>query len=249
MCLLALFYRMVEDAPLVAGANREEFYARGGEAPRILDGRVRAAAGIDPTAGGTWFGVNEYGVLVAVTNRRKSDLPARPRSRGLLVRELLVCPNAAVAADRATNELGQNCYAGCNIVCADDERAIVVHGGDWLRIRPLPPGLHILTNGDVNDPADARIGYAADWLGQRRYAGGEQCVQALRQLCAYTGPDGPAICLRGERGGTVSSSIIALRRPLGQSTYLHAQGSPDRTPYVDYSHLLRQLERDAKSNH
>src|SRR4051812_20407227 len=27
MCLLALFFRMVEDAPLVAGANREEAYA------------------------------------------------------------------------------------------------------------------------------------------------------------------------------------------------------------------------------
>ena len=30
MCLLALFYRVIEDAPIVAGANREEAYARGG---------------------------------------------------------------------------------------------------------------------------------------------------------------------------------------------------------------------------
>src|SRR5207253_2764050 len=42
MCLLALFYRVVEDAPLVVGANREEAYARGGEPPRILDGVCRA---------------------------------------------------------------------------------------------------------------------------------------------------------------------------------------------------------------
>ena len=53
MCLLALFYRVAEDAPVVAGANREEVYARGGEPPRILEGPVRAVAGIDPTAGGT----------------------------------------------------------------------------------------------------------------------------------------------------------------------------------------------------
>ena len=33
MCLLALFYRVVDDAPVVAGANREELYARGGEPP------------------------------------------------------------------------------------------------------------------------------------------------------------------------------------------------------------------------
>src|SRR3954453_5320422 len=62
MCLLALFFRMVEDAPLVAGANREEAYARGGSPPQILDGPCRAVAGLDPLAGGTWFGVNEHGV-------------------------------------------------------------------------------------------------------------------------------------------------------------------------------------------
>ena len=54
MCLLALFFRVVEDAPVVVGANREEIYRRGGEPPRILDGPVRALAGIDPAAGGTW---------------------------------------------------------------------------------------------------------------------------------------------------------------------------------------------------
>jgi uncharacterized protein with NRDE domain len=99
MCLLALLFRVVEDAPLVVGANREEFYARGGEPPRILDGPVRAVAGVDPTAGGSWFGVNEHGVLVALTNRIKSNPPAQPRSRGLLVRDLLACASANVAAN------------------------------------------------------------------------------------------------------------------------------------------------------
>jgi uncharacterized protein with NRDE domain len=92
MCLLALFFRMVEDAAVVAGANREEFYRRGGEPPRLLDGPIPAIAGVDPVAGGSWLGVNAQSVLVAVINRRKSELPARPRSRGLLTRELLGCP-------------------------------------------------------------------------------------------------------------------------------------------------------------
>ena len=35
MCLLAVFFRVGEDAPLIVGANREEFYARGGEPPRF----------------------------------------------------------------------------------------------------------------------------------------------------------------------------------------------------------------------
>ena len=55
MCLLALFYRVMEDAPIVVGANREEAYARGGEPPRALEGACRAVAGLDPHAGGTWL--------------------------------------------------------------------------------------------------------------------------------------------------------------------------------------------------
>jgi hypothetical protein len=238
MCLLALFFRAVPDAPLVVGANREEAYARGGEPPRLLPGPCPAVAGVDPTAGGTWLGVNAHGVLAAVTNRPKSNAPARPRSRGLLVRDLLTCPSAAVAVERATAELDQNRYAGCNVLCADQERAVVLEARAWLSVRPLPPGLHVLTARDVNDLGDHRIAHALAWLGGRDYATSRDCVAALKELCGQTGNGGPPICLHGEQGGTVSSSIIVLRPRLHESTYLHAQGPPDRTPYADYSELL-----------
>ena len=41
MCLLALFFHVVEDAPVIVGANREEQYERGGEPPQILPGTVQ----------------------------------------------------------------------------------------------------------------------------------------------------------------------------------------------------------------
>ncbi len=244
MCLLALFFRVVEDAPVIAGANREEDYARGGDPPEMLDGAVSAIAGTDPAAGGTWFGVNACGVLIAVTNRRKQRRPSTPRSRGLFARDLLTLPTAKAAADAATHELDTGSYDGCNIVCADAADAIVIHAGDWLRVRLLPPGLHVLANRDVNDDADPRVCHAAWWLVQRRYAGAEHCLLALRELCGQTGNGGPAICLRGETRGTVSSSAVALRRPLERSLYLHAQGPPDRTPFADYSHLFQEMRRD-----
>ncbi len=241
MCLLALLYRVVEDAPLIAGANREEHYRRGGEPPCILRGPLWAVAGIDPAAGGTWFGVNERGLFVAVTNRPKSAPPAQPRSRGLLARDLLACPDAAVAVEQAGHELGPGRYAGCNLVCADRERAYVILAGDWLRVRPLPPGVHVLTNRDVNDVSDRRLAHALGWLGGRRYAGSQDVVRALQALCASPGNGGPPMCLHGAEGGTVSSTIIALRCSLAESTCLHAQGPPDRTAYEDYSFLLREL--------
>jgi uncharacterized protein with NRDE domain len=242
MCLIALFFRVVEDSPLVVGANREEAYARGGEPPHLLDGPCRAVAGTDPLAGGTWLGINAQGLVVAVTNRRKSEVPPWPRSRGLLARELLGCAAAVAAAEQAARELGRNVYAGCNVVCADPSAAVVVLFGDWLRVRPLPPGIHVLTNHDINDGSDRRLGYALRWLRGRTYRNAEQCVEALKELCGQTGDGGtPPICLRGPERGTVSSSILALRRPPARGIYLHAQGPPDCTAYADYSALLDRL--------
>lgn len=241
MCLVAIFFRVAEDAALVVGANREEAYARGGEPPQLLDGPCSAVGGRDPTAGGTWLGVNAHGVLVALTNRPKTVLPAQPRSRGQLVRDLLNCPTAAAAVALASRELDTGRYAGCNVVCADAERLVVLQAGDWLRVRPLPSGLHVLTAHDVNDASDRRLGHAQWWLHQHRYGPASDCVAALKALCAQPGNGDPPICLHGSNGGTVSSSIVALRSSLGRSIYLHAQGPPDRTSYQDYSYLLHEL--------
>ncbi len=239
MCLVALCYRMVEDAPVVVGANREEAYVRGGSPPRILDGPLRAIGGVDPTAGGTWLGVNERGVLIAVTNRRKAAPPARPRSRGLLARDLLGFTTAAGAADHAAAELARGAYAGCNVLCVDPRDAVVLHAGGELRVTSLSAGIHLLTANDVNDETDARQEYARAWLGRQGSGPLPKWVAALQELCGQTG-DIP-MCLRGEQGGTVSSAVIALARSRGQSVYLHAQGPPDVTPYKDYSDLLRSI--------
>ena len=248
MCLVALFFRVVEDAPVVVGANREELYSRGGEPPRLLDGFCRAAAGIDPVAGGTWLGVNEHGLLVAVTNRPRTKSPPQPRSRGLLVRDLLACPDVRAAVELGSRELSGGRYAGCNVLCVNREAAYVLHAGDRLRVQLLPSGLHVLTAADLDDPGDRRLGYALEWLHQRGYQTADDAVAALKDLCSQRGNGSPPICLRGEQGGTVSSSILALRQPPAPSLYLHAQGPPDRTPYQDYSFLLEELQKPTPCN-
>jgi uncharacterized protein with NRDE domain len=245
MCLLAIFFRAVPDAHLVIGANREEFYARGGEPPQVLEGPIRALGGRDPTAGGTWLGVNALGVVAAVTNRSLPETPANRRSRGLLTRELLGCATAKEAVDLAVAELSTKRYAGCNLLCADNERAVVVEAAQWLRVRPLPPGLHVLANRDINDGSDPRVLYALHWLSQRDYPNAASCVQALETLCSQSGGEHPPICLRGDDKGTVSSTILALRQPLERSILRHAQGSPDRTPYIKYSALFQELHGTA----
>jgi uncharacterized protein with NRDE domain len=241
MCLLAIFFRAFDDAPLVVGANREEMYARPGLPPQILDGPVRAVAGVDPQAGGTWFGVNARGVVAAVTNRPRVEVPTNARSRGCLTRDLLGCATAKEAADLAVRELATGRYADCNLFCADSDRAVVVESAEWLRVRLLPPGLHVLTNRDINDGSDPRVRYALQWLGQQDYPNAMSCLRMLQQLCGQTDGDHPPICLHGDNKGTVSSTLLLLRQAVGRSTYWHAQGPPDSTPYQDYSPLLATL--------
>ena len=114
MCIMAILYRSARDAPILVASNREEFYDRQSQPPRIQSGKPRVICGIDRRAGGTWLGVNQYGLLVAVTNRAKAILPPEPRSRGLLCRDLLSLRNATEAADHAARELATGNYAGAS---------------------------------------------------------------------------------------------------------------------------------------
>src|SRR5438105_13771126 len=101
MCLLAIHFQVCDQAPLLIAANREEYYARPSLPPAIQPGTPRVLCGIDARAGGTWLGVNEHGLVVAVTNRAKPSPPAAARSRGLLCRELLNFRRAGTAIEFA----------------------------------------------------------------------------------------------------------------------------------------------------
>lgn len=76
--------------------NRDESRARlPALPPRALvrDG-VPCLCALDADAGGTWLGVNAYGLSVGVLNGRSdAPVPAAPRSRGLLVLDLLDTPD------------------------------------------------------------------------------------------------------------------------------------------------------------
>lgn len=77
----------------LVGHNRDERPSRPpGEPPlEISRARCGVLAPRDPEAGGTWIAVNGSGVTVCILNaadRRPERLPAKPRSRGLIVRDL-----------------------------------------------------------------------------------------------------------------------------------------------------------------
>lgn len=236
MCLLAVHYRIVPGAPVAVAANREERFDRPASPPALEAGPPRFVCATDRQAGGTWMGVNEHGLLVAVTNRPRSTLPPAPRSRGLLCRDLLACATADEAARRAFAALGTGRYAGANFLCADAAACLAVHGGDRHEVLDLPRGLHVVTNGDFDDRDDPRLGVVRALLDTHAPRGVGDFVESARRVCAD-----PRIVVRRAGRGTVCSQIVALTADPGAAVFLHAPGPPDRHDYEDCSETLRAM--------
>ena len=186
MCLLAIQYKTARDAPILVAQNREERFDRPSQPPRIQSGRPRVVCGIDRKAGGTWFGVNQHGMFAAVANRPKRSTPPEARSRGLLCRELLGVRTAAEAVELAVKELETGRYDGANYICADGASGAVIYGGESIDVVELQPGLHLLTNGNLNDRSDPRQEFVRRLL----------TLQRLDSSVAFLSVASRNICLR-----------------------------------------------------
>lgn len=205
-------------------------------------------AGLDVVGGGSWLGLNDHGLVAAVLNREGELGPrADKRSRGELVLEALDHAEASAAAG-ALADLHPDAYRPFNLVLADPRDAYWLrHGGDGeIRVHPIPTGLHMLTAGELDDPAQARISRflpqfravaepdpaSGDWAGwvallRRRDVEPRQVSTASMNL--------QGLRVDGEDFGTVASSLIAVpaypgfnRRPI----FLHADGAPDEASFV-----------------
>jgi hypothetical protein len=243
MCTLAILYRVARGTPILVAANREERFDRPTQYPKIQSGTPRVVCGIDRRAGGTWLGVNQNGLFCAVANRRKSIAPAEPRSRGLLCRELLELRSAKEAAAHAAKELAKGIYPGANYVCADARYAAVVHGGDKIEVVELAPGLHVVTNGDVDDPKDERHQFVRRMLTLHTLDSAVTFLAVASRVFSRK-PDDEGrrgVVLLGTEFGTVSSTLLSLPRKIQQAIYQYAPGPPCDHAYDDLSALLRQV--------
>lgn len=243
MCTMALLYRVARGTPILVAANREERFDRPTQYPKIQSGTPRVVCGIDRKAGGTWLGVNQFGLFCAVANRRMAKPPADPRSRGLLCRELLELRTAKEAAAHAAKALATGAYAGASYVCADARYAAVVQGGDRVDVIELTPGLHIITGRGVNDPRDERHELVRRMLTLQTLDSAVTFLAVASRVFSRR-PDSQGrrgVVILGNETGTVSSTLLSLPRKIQQAIYQYSPGAPCDHPYDDLSALLRQV--------
>lgn len=234
MCLLALWIGRDRDVPLVAAANRDEFFGRPAAAPAEIEPGI--VAGQDLQAAGTWLGVNRHGLFVAVTNRREPAKTAESYSRGLLALEALRCRAPDAVEALVARRTAERPVAGFNLVAVLGGAGVCLHWDGSLRPARFGPGLHVVSNNrDLDDDAmperkavevfDAGLGGFPD-------------EAALAELLRSHDGERP-ICKHEERYGTVSSTIYVARRDAPR--LLYADGAPCRHAFADRSAALEAM--------
>jgi len=160
MCTLVILRRPGHAWPVLIGANRDEMIDRESKPPgRHWPDRPEVVAGLDVLAGGSWLGVNDWGVVAAVLNRHGSLGPeANRRSRGELVLEALDHADAAAAAE-ALSHLNPGAYRTFNLIVADESNAFWLRhaGGRRIELKPVKDGFSMIAAGDIDDLTTRRI--------------------------------------------------------------------------------------------
>jgi uncharacterized protein with NRDE domain len=155
MCLIVFAWQVVPGAPLVAAANRDEYYARPASPAAWWDDHPHVYAGRDLQAGGTWLGVTRSGRFAALTNirnpaERRTDAP----SRGALAADFLT---GVITPEYYVQQLREKAdrYNGFNLLVGDAEQLVWYSNRgdqDERNGRPLAPGLYGLSNALLDVP-------------------------------------------------------------------------------------------------
>src|SRR5262249_46568483 len=150
MCTLVILRRPGEPWPLIVSANRDEMGGRPWKAPaRHWADRDHVVAGVDELAGGSWFGINDDGLVAGVMNRSPTLGPKEGfRSRGELPLEALDHATAADAAE-ALSHLDGRAWRSFNLFVGDAKEAFWIRSAETLEVRPVPTGVSMLTAQDL----------------------------------------------------------------------------------------------------
>jgi Transport and Golgi organisation 2 len=245
MCTLVMLRRPGHAWPLVIAANRDEMIDRPALAPgRHWPDRPEVVAGRDLLAGGSWLGLNDWGVAAAVLNRHGSLGPAPGlRSRGELVLEALDHAGAAAAA-AALAHLDPAAYRSFNLIVADRSDAFWLRHAETGRIaaHPIGPGLSLIAAGDLNDFATPRLAFAVIPFSaapppEPELGAWAAWERLLGDATAHPGmPPEAAMRFRTDGFATVSSALLALPAapsPERRPAFRYAQWLPEPLPWRD----------------
>lgn len=151
MCVIALAYQTASCGQLLLLANRDEAYARQTAALDRWPEHPGMLAGKDLQAGGSWLAIDDRGRFAAVTHIREGyPKPGANLSRGELVRRFVTGNESSLEfADWLRSQLPN--LAPFNLIFGDI-RNLLHFNSRQGRLTRLSPGIHALSNADLDTP-------------------------------------------------------------------------------------------------
>ena len=155
MCLIVFAWNVIPGLPLIAAANRDEFYDRPAAPAGWWEDHPQVYAGRDLRGGGTWLGVTRAGRFGALTNiRAPGERREGAPSRGALVADFLAGDDTAQTYVERLRAADDD-FNGFNLLIGDGQTMIWYSNrehDDPRNGKPLAPGIYGLSNDRLDAP-------------------------------------------------------------------------------------------------
>ncbi len=226
------------------------------EPPSRIDVGRAVYRPLDIASGGTWVGLNDAGLIVAVTNQETEFNGSPGRSRGLLAMDLLgSCGSATEARKILTDPSIRSSYRRGNFLVADSREAWHVIWDKETWAHALGPGGHVVTTltaapgvewteraEGMWPVVEMRRVRALELLSATPRSGIDAVIRELEEWSRDHGRGrGPGtICYHDPTGrnSQTSATIIAVGDSVRDSRILYCPGNPCEGEYQDYSSIL-----------
>ncbi len=224
MCTFIMLYGLLEEYPIVALHNRYLGLDTREKPPMSWGDGVFAP--YDYASGGTWFGFNHDGLMMAITNQETQLIDKPGRSRGLLALDVLRdCPTSMEARTYLNNESIRGQYRTGNFVVADSMNAYhVLRDAKTINreIKPGPYAMGVITRypglkvqgraREVFPSSESRRLRAYRLLSEFKPYDINEAVEKLMEVSRdhEYGKTQGSICWHSDKFMQTSSTIVAL---------------------------------------
>lgn len=209
------------------GTNRDERHHRGRAAPpslRVLGGR-KVLAPTDADAGGTWVALDERGHCLCLLNGDRAPAaapPPAPRSRGLLVLELLIDPGVDAVTEtlQALQAAGELSYRSFKLLSVERDPVTRARLLEWngvaLSVEDLDSVSLVVSSTYETDAVTAqRSRWFAELVHSTDTTDVDSCARDLLAWHAGHGPgadlgDAYSVCMHRDDAHTVSQTLVQV---------------------------------------
>ena len=247
MCTLLILFRPDEKWPLIIAGNRDEMINR----PWLSPGKhwpnfPNIIAGKDLTAGGSWLGINKYGLVSTILNRTNSLGPSNSKlSRGDIVIEILKNKTIEEAL-YYIKSIDNSQWKAFNLFIANNKSAYWIKSTskDKIRINPISKGKYFLDSHDLNSDFSDRYKYNKDKFKILKHPNPDntQWDEWIKFLARTNHPDNVPLAAMNinskykKNYGTISSALVALpsdksKNRKQDSIFLFNNTSPDKNNF------------------